>query len=212
MTITVYGPVYSTYARTARLALEEKGAPYDLVEVDILQGANKSTDHLERNPFGQVPSFVHDGFALYETSAVIRYIDRVLPGSALTPADPKAEARMNQVMGIVDSHLYGAAIAKLFMQRIVTPMMGGQADEALIDKALPTIRTCVAELDRIIGEQSFVAGKQISLGDLHLAPVVAYLNMAPEAEQLLADGANVRRWWQGMADRPSMTRTAPKFG
>jgi glutathione S-transferase len=63
----VYGPAYSTYTRTARLALEEKGVDYKLEEVDILSGAAQSPAHLARQPFGKVPAFEHDGFRLYET-------------------------------------------------------------------------------------------------------------------------------------------------
>src|SRR5690606_33774354 len=61
----VYGPAYSTYTRTCRLALEEKGADYDLVEVDIFSGANTTPEHLARHPFGKVPAFAHDGLELY---------------------------------------------------------------------------------------------------------------------------------------------------
>ena len=65
----IYGPAISTYVRTVRLVCEEKAAPYELVEVDIMQGGNKTPDHLARHPFGRVPAFEHDGFQLYETSA-----------------------------------------------------------------------------------------------------------------------------------------------
>lgn len=60
----IYGPAYSTYARTVRLALEEKGVGYDLVEVDLLGGAAKAPEHLARHPFGKVPAFEHDGCEL----------------------------------------------------------------------------------------------------------------------------------------------------
>jgi glutathione S-transferase len=61
MPVTVYGPAYSTYARTVRLVLEEKGAPYELVEVDLLKGETKTPAHLARNPFAKVPTLDHDG-------------------------------------------------------------------------------------------------------------------------------------------------------
>ena len=64
MTVILYGPAYSTYARTARLALEEKGVAHELHEVDLLTGAGQSPEHLARQPWGKVPAFEHDGFAL----------------------------------------------------------------------------------------------------------------------------------------------------
>ena len=99
----IYGPGVSTYVRTVRLVLEEKGADYQLVEIDILQGGHKTPEHLARHPFGRVPAFEHDGFQLYETSAITRYLDAVLPGPQLTPGDPKGAARMQQAIAVVDS-------------------------------------------------------------------------------------------------------------
>ena len=97
----VYGPAYSTYARTARLALEEKGVDYDLVEVDLLGGAAKASAHLARHPFGKVPAFEHDGFAVYETDVIMRYISAAFPGKDLEPEDAKGRARMAQAISII---------------------------------------------------------------------------------------------------------------
>ena len=58
----IHGPAFSTYVRTARLALEEKPAAYELVDVPLMQGAHKQEPFLKRNPFGKVPAFEHDGF------------------------------------------------------------------------------------------------------------------------------------------------------
>src|SRR5215471_17153012 len=96
----VYGPAYSTYARTTRLALEEKGVDYKLEEVDMLGGACQQPAYLARHPFGKVPAFSHDGFALYETGAIIRYVDEAFPGPKLQPADPKRRARMTQIISL----------------------------------------------------------------------------------------------------------------
>lgn len=60
----IYGPAYSTYARTVRLALEEKGVGYDPVEVDLLGEPAQAPEHLARHPFGKVPAFEHDGCEL----------------------------------------------------------------------------------------------------------------------------------------------------
>jgi glutathione S-transferase len=55
-----------------------------------------------RHPFGRVPVLEYDGFMLYETQAILRFLDRILPSPTLTPADPKAAARMDQAMIIND--------------------------------------------------------------------------------------------------------------
>src|SRR5262249_28238242 len=116
------------------------------------------------------------------------------------------------VMAINDAYAYPAIIAKLVMQRIVAPMMGGSPDEAAIEQALPRIRTVLAELDRIMSGGPFLAGSELSLADLLVAPIFGYFTETPEAAVLLAPHAGLQRWWQAMAKRPSMTRTAPHFG
>ena len=106
----IHGPAYSTYTRTARLALEEKGIAYQLDEVDMLAGAAKKPDHLARQPFGRVPAFTHDDLSLYETAAIARYADEAFPGPKLQPADVKRRARMMQIISIIDSYAYGSCI------------------------------------------------------------------------------------------------------
>ena len=212
MPMTIHGPNYSTYVRTVRLVLEEKGQAYELAEVDTLKGETKQHPHLGRHPFGMVPAFEHDGFELYETGAIIRYLDRILPEPRLTPTDPKAEARMNQVMGILDAYAYPSIIGSLVIQRIVVPMMGGTPDEQAIAAALPKARTALAEIDRLSAGQPFLAGQELSLADLLVAPVHAYLTATPEAAGLLEPHPGLRAWWERISARPSMAKTAPRLG
>ncbi|MBV9522809.1 MAG: glutathione S-transferase family protein [Alphaproteobacteria bacterium] len=209
---TIYGPNFSTYVRSTRLALEEKPAAYALSEVAMMQGAHKAEGFLKRNPFGKVPAFEHDGLTLYETAAIIRYIDRVFPGASLQPKDAKLLARMDQVIGIVDSFAYPCIIGKLVWQRIVTPMTGGAADEAVIKDGIPQIRLCLSEFARILGDAPWFGGDRVSLGDLHLAPVFAYMTMTPESTDLLKPHQRLASWWERISARDSMAKTQPRFG
>jgi len=208
----VYGPNFSTYVRTTRLALTEKPAPYQLVEIAFMQGAHKQDEFLKRNPFGKVPAFEHDGFRLYETSAITRYVDRTFGGAKLQPTDARQLARMDQVISIVDSFAYGAIIGKLVWQRIVTPMTGGSPDEAVVKEALPQIRICLSEFERILGDEPWFGGTHVSLGDLHLAPVFAYMVNTPESAELMKPHGKLAQWWKRMSERDSMAMTQPKFG
>ncbi len=208
----VYGPDYSTYVRTVRLAFEEKPAEYRLEPVHIMGGEAQQAGHLQRHPFGKVPAFEHDGFALYETAAITRYVDRVFPGKRLQPSDARQAARMDQVVGIIDSYAYGSIILKVVWQRLIVPMMGGEGDEAIVRDAKPMVSRCLAELERLKDGNEFLAGPEISLADLFLAPVFAYLTMTPDASELLQPHAGLRSWWDTMSKRASMEKTQPKFG
>jgi glutathione S-transferase len=208
----VYGPGYSTFVRTARLALEEKGAEYDLVEVDLLTGAGQSAEHLARHPFGKVPAFEHDGFAFYETDAIARYVDETFPGTALAPADARSRARMNQAMSVLASYAYPCLISQIFMQRAVMPMIGNASDEAAIAAALPKAETALGALEQLIDGNRYLAGDRLSLADLLLIPIYDYVRQTPEGEKLLQATPNLRRWWDEVRTRPTVEKTKPKLG
>jgi glutathione S-transferase len=208
----VYGPAFSTYVRTVRLALEEKPASYELVDVAMMKGAHKQPEFLARNPFGKVPAFSHDGFDLYETDAIVRYIDQAIPGQDLQPIEAKPRARMNQIIGIVESFGYTCMITKLVMNRVVAPMIGGKPDEAAIKDALPSIELCLKEFERLMGNGKFLAGDKLSLADLFLIPVYDYLAQTPEGEQLLKPHGKIRGWWDLVKSRNSVITTQPSFG
>jgi glutathione S-transferase len=196
----------SPFARAVLATLEEKSAPYRLAP--MAPGAHKSADHLARHPFGRVPVLEHDGLVLYETQAIQRYLDRVLPAPALTPADPKRAARMDQVMNINDWYLFHGVANVIIFQRVIGPrLMGLAPDEAAIAAAMPNARVAFAELARLLGEQSFFTGDSISLADLLVAPGIAFFTATPEWAELGAPRANLAAWLERMEARPSMKAT-----
>ncbi|MEM7022357.1 MAG: glutathione S-transferase family protein [Pseudomonadota bacterium] len=209
---TIYGPAYSTFARACRLALEEKGADYDLIEVDILSGANQTPEHLARQPFGKVPAFEHDGLKLYETDAIVRYIDDVFPGSGLVPPDAASRARMTQAMSVIGNYAYPCMIGQIFIQRAVMPMIGNTSDEEAIAAAVPQAETSVAALEELINGNAYLAGDGLSLADLVFVPVYDYLSQTPEGQKILESAPNLRRWWDTVSTRPSVEATKPALG
>jgi glutathione S-transferase len=208
----IYGPAYSTFARTVRLALEEKGADYDLVEVDLLQGAAQTPEHLARHPFGKVPAFEHDGFALYETDAITHYINDAFPGTDLVPADLKSRARMAQAIGVINSYAYPSLITGIFVHRAVMPLLGNAADEGAITAAMPQAETALKALEQLIDGHDYLAGDRLSLADLLLIPVYDYVAQIPEGQKLLEATPNLRGWWDRIRTRPSVAKTKPQLG
>jgi len=206
----IYGTDFSTYVRTVRMAFEEKPAQYRLVDVSVIRGEHKQPAHLARNPFGTVPAFEHDGLQLYETGAIIRYVDQIYPGAKLTPDDPCARARMNQAISIADYHGYGALIGKIAVERLFTVILNRPTDEAIVNAALPKAELCLKEWERIRGGDKFLAGNQVSLADLYLYPILAYLMMTPE-KTLLESRKGMLAWWQAMSQRSSVKNTEPNF-
>lgn len=196
----------SPFGRAVLATLEEKGAAYRLSPV--APGAFRSPEHLARHPFGRVPVLEHDGFLLYETQAILRYLDRVLPTPPLTPADPKAAARMDQAMGVNDWYLFQGVGNVIGFQRVVGPrLMGLTPDEAVIEAAMPKAHTVFSELARQLGDQAYFAGDALSLADLMLAPQVAFFAETPEWTALGEPNPNLVAWLERMEARPSMKTT-----
>lgn len=208
----VFGPGYSTFTRSILLALEEKGAAYELKPVDILAGENQAPEYLARQPFGKVPAFEHNGFAIYETEPILSYIDESYDGPALQPDDCQARARMRQVIGVIDNYAYSPMIGDIVINRMVKPLLGAEPDEAVISEAAPKARTAAEALDRLIGDQDYVAGSNLSLADLHLAPVIDYFSQTPEGAVIMADTPNLSRWWANIKDRDCVVKTRPSLG
>jgi len=88
--LLLFGLERSVYTRIARLALEEKGVPYSLREVEIFGPGGVPQEHLRRHPFGRIPVLQHGNFSLYETGAITRYVDERISRPRLQPLSPPA--------------------------------------------------------------------------------------------------------------------------
>jgi glutathione S-transferase len=196
----------SPFGRAVLATLEEKGAAYRLSPV--APGTFRAEPHIVRHPFGRVPVLEHDGFSLYETQAILRYLDRVLPAPSLTPADPRVAARMDQVMNVNDWYLFQGVGNVIGFQRVVAPkFMGLTPDEAVIAAAMPQAHAVFSELSRLLGDQPWFAGETMSLADLLVAPQLDFFTETPEWAPLSAGRPNLVAWLARMNARPSMAAT-----
>ena len=204
--ISIYGIPGSPFLRSLVLTLEEKGLPYRLHNIGM--GGNRHPDYLARQPFGKIPVITHGDFTLYETQAIIRYVNRLSPEPNLVPEDPRAEARMNQVIGISDWYVFPGPSAGIGFHRVVAAKFGMPADEAKVAASIEPSRTCLSALSGILREQKFFAGDQVSLADLHVFPHLEFLSFAaPEGPQLLAEFPSLTAWLAQMQERPSVRAT-----
>ena len=204
----LYGLSRSVYTRIARLALEEKGVRYTLEEVEIFDSAGAPAEHRARQPFGRIPAFEHDGFMLYETQAILRYLDRALPQAPLTPSDAKRAARMDQAMNVNDWYLFNGVGNVIIFHRVIGPRVLGLApDEEAIKAAMPKAQAVFNELARLLGAQPYFAGEELSLADLMLAPQIEFFTIIPEWSVLGTPHDNLVSWMKRMQDRPSMKAT-----
>jgi glutathione S-transferase len=204
----LFGAAYSVYVRIARLALAEKGVAYRLIEIDVFAPDGPPPDYLaQRQPFGRIPAFEHDGFRLYETGAIARYVDEAFAGKRLQPSDPRSRARMNQLIGVLDNYAYRTLVWDIFVESVRAPAQGRHPDEARIAAALPKAATCLAALVDLMGEGPFLAGPGLTLADLHAVPMLIYFRMAEEGAALLRRAPSLAAWLERMDGRASIRAT-----
>ena len=202
MSVKLYGIPGSPYVQAAMLGLTEKGVDYELVR--IAPPEHKGPDHLARHPFGKVPALDHDGFMLYETQAILRYVDQAFPGPQFEPATAQETARMNQIIGIVDCYMIRAWSADISFERVMAPRFFGRAcDEAKVAAALPQATVC-AEAVEALCAGPYLTGESLTLADLHLAPHYNYFRQTPEGEAMLADKPGLARWFAHLSQRESV--------
>ncbi|TGS16054.1 glutathione S-transferase family protein [Mesorhizobium sp. M2E.F.Ca.ET.209.01.1.1] len=201
---TLYGADYSVYVRIARMTLEEKGVGYELVPLDIFAAEGIPAWYLELQPFARIPALEHDGFRLFETSAIARYVDEAFDGPALQPTDARGRAKMSQIIGMLDAYGYRAMVWDVAVERLEkTP-----PDEALIASGLSQAETVLKVLTSLKAKGGpWLLGEQLTLADLHAAPIIAYCLKVSEGRDLLARFADIGDWYARVADRASFART-----
>jgi glutathione S-transferase len=171
-------------------------------------GSHQTPEYRQRHAFERVPCIDHGDFHLYETQAIIRYIDASKPGPSLTPADPKVAARMNQVISIVDWYVFahGSALTIGF-NRVVAPRLGVPVDETAVAGALEKTQHCVDVIAGFLADGApYLAGDGFTLGDIHAATHLDMLSEAPEGAAMLAD-TPLTAWLERVRSRPSFTGT-----
>ncbi|GGA19110.1 SRPBCC domain-containing protein [Dyella nitratireducens] len=202
--ISVVGDPRSTYVRSVRMALIEKGISYTLdpqpPHGDIVNALN---------PFGKIPAFRAGDFVLFESSAILRYIDEAHPGPRLMPDTPAERAKVEQWISSINGYGYDAMIRRFLMQFLFPKGPNGTPNRAVINTAIVDMHKQLTILDRAYGERDFLVGHQLSLADLELAPIIAYLVSHPESKDILAPFTNLMRGHAVMVRRASFAQTAP---
>ncbi|MBT4891310.1 MAG: glutathione S-transferase family protein [Rhodospirillales bacterium] len=192
---TLYGASYSVYVRIIMLCLREKGIAFDHREIDIFNPEQTPSDYLQHHPFGKIPAFEHEGFKLYETSAITRYIDEAFTGSApLFPSSIQERARINQIISILDNYAYPVLVWDIYVEACEAD----SPDEEKISAAIPKAKTCLQALESLCGENTYLVGQELSLADIYACPIFSYFLESPQGKDLLPDYPKLEKWWNAV--------------
>lgn len=199
----LYGHPFSTCTRKVLTTLVETNTPYEFTVVDFAKGEHKQEPHISRQPFGQVPAIDDDGFKLYESRAIARYINEKSRGS-LIPTDLQDRARMEQWISIETSDFSGPAMKFIFQHVFQRPQ-----PEDVLRTAGQALDLALDVMDARLAVSPFFAGNDFTLADISFMPYVGYLAMSPVKDRLEARGS-LSRWWARVSDRPSWKKVTAK--
>jgi glutathione S-transferase len=202
--VTLFGFPRSVYVQMAGIVLTHKEVPYTFHDLEAEMNA---PSHLALHPFERVPILRHGDFTVYETAAIVAYVDDAFDGATLTPGDAQQRARMNQWISAVNGYYYPYLIYHVSHERNVFPQLGIPSDEKVVAHALPKVEVCLQVLERELSDSGeFLLGSQLSLADFCMLPIIHGFGFAPEAQQMYPRFPAIRAWRERMEALPTMKR------
>jgi len=196
--IKIWGRKTSINVQKVMWAVGELKLAHERIDIGGPFGKNKEPPYLAMNPNGLVPTLEEeDGFLLWESNSVVRYLAAKHGPGTLEPADPRARARASQWMDWQLS-VAGPAIFPLFWGLIRTPPE--KRDQAAIDAGREKTTDAMRIVDAQLAKTAYLAGDAFSMGDIPVA-LIAYRfrQLAPERPPL----ANFERWYGEIEKRPA---------
>jgi glutathione S-transferase len=202
--VEILGFPQSTYTRVVRMACEEKGIDYELKPAPP-----HSPDVLAIHPFGKIPVMRHGDVELCESKAIATYLDRAFPGPALMPSDPRLAAQAEQWISLVNSVMDGTFIRTYLFCYIFPKTEDGKPDRKAIEAVTPALRQQIQLLDKAVAKTGYLAGDRLTLADLNLMPILAYIKQFPEGAEAMAGAKHLSAYYERNAARASFKNTVP---
>ncbi len=197
----VYYHPRSTYARRVMISLLEKNIPHDAVVVDMAAKEHRTPEYLSKNPYGRVPVIDDGGFVLYESTAILNYLEAIHPTPALVPSDPKGRALVDMHMKLCDIqmgvHMGVIVFPKRFLKKDRWNLEAMATAKAAIEAHLDILR-------KVLAGKTYLVAEQFSLADLIYIP---FLHFLPLAE--IDPPPAVRDWAARLLERDSAKQTVP---
>jgi glutathione S-transferase len=200
----VYGFPRSTFVNIVQLVLTYKEVPYTFHDLESEMG---KPSHLALHPFNRVPILRHGDFTLYETSAIVSYVDETFPRLPLMPRDIPGRARMDQWISMVNSYYYPYMIYHVTHERLVFPELGIPSDEKVVAHALPKVELGLQVAERQLEHgKDYLLGTELTLADFYLLPSTFSFSLTEEGRAMYAKYPRFCRWRERMEALPSVRK------
>ncbi|XP_006456337.1 hypothetical protein AGABI2DRAFT_195499 [Agaricus bisporus var. bisporus H97] len=201
MVIKLYSHPRSPSGKIVSMVLYEKGTPFEFIKVDFATRQQKTPEYLAMNPFGVVPCIDDNGFILYESRAIARYLEENYPGGpGLIPSDPKQRALFDQASASEASN-FDHYCSPLVFEAVVKKRLNLEPDPLLYKELSDNLNATLDVYDQILAKQKYIAGDSLTLADLYHIPVAVLLSYADI--DITRGRPNVKRWFDEISSRPS---------
>lgn len=191
----------STYTRRVTIALIEKGIEHELVPVDLAARAHRAPDYLSINPYGRVPTLQEGDFVLYESNAILHYLEATHPQPPLVPADARGRALVDMHTRLCDIQMARQTGIIVFPKRFLPKE---RWDERAMTQARGEIERHLGILDRQLAGREYLVADRYTLAEVSYTPFVQFLPLME-----IEPPPNVAAWTARILARPSAQRTAP---
>jgi glutathione S-transferase len=215
MALELYWGSGSPFAWRVMLTLEVKNLPYDSKLLEFSKGENKAPEYLRLNPRGKVPTLKDGDFVLYESLAIMAYLDRKYPDPPLFGRTPEDTGLIWRILAECESYMVSAG------DKVVRPIFFGKGLDKVdeIEQAAQTLRGELGTIDERLGRSPWLVGDQISAADIGVFPLVQLLLRAASKEAarpfklgltpLAQNFPNVAAWVRRIEALPNYQRTYP---
>jgi len=197
--LKIWGRNTSINVQKVMWAIGELGIPHERIDVGGTFGRTKEPFYLAMNPNALVPTLEEDGFILWESNTIVRYLAAKHGAGTLEPSSPQERARASQWMDWMLT-VCAPAIHPLYWGLVRTPPEN--RDHKKIDEAKETTAAALRMLDAQLGKTKFAAGDSFSMGDIPVGLITyRFRKLVPDRTGMGLD--NLERWFLGLEARPA---------
>lgn len=198
----VYGFPRSTFVNIVRLVLTHKEVPHKFHDLEPEMG---KSSHLALHPLNRVPILRHGDFTVYETSAIVGYLEDTFPKPALQPKSVRDRAHMNQWISSVNSYYYPYMIHHVVHERLVFPQLGIPSDEKVVAHALPKVELGLQVMERQLAHgKEHLLGSELTLADFFILPSTYAFGLTEEGKAMYPKYPAFCRWRERMESLPTV--------
>lgn len=192
--IRIYYAPPSIYGRKVLTVLDEKGLDYVIERMSFSTQDHLKPEYLKLNPNGEIPTLADEDIVLYESTAIIEYLNDEYPEPPLMPEDSQSRAQVRMIEDYCDLHLY-PALVRCFIKKILKGEELSEGDKNAVAEGF-------RRLDQYLGNQQFIAGK-FSLADCAVMAAMATLDAFPALQSVVRVSKNFQDYMLRLKKRAS---------